>query len=382
MKKLTIILLIFSLFLSGCSVSVAVEESRTAPPDSAETTALTTEESTTPPTSETETTEPATEPPVVTGQIYLYGETHNDPECIEKELILWGEFYATGMRDLFIEYPFYTAEYLNAWMKADTEEILYELYEDSEGTLAHSEVFLYFFRRIKAEYPETVFHGTDVGHQYYSIGRRYLEYLKATGREGSAAYARAEEIIRQGEEYYKKRDHVYRENCMAENFIWAFGQMEGKDIMGIYGGAHTDPRMPNHTGQVDSMAKQLAAHYGEALHTKQLYHRDPMGTDIITVAGRDYEATYFGKYEYQGNLEISFVEYWRLENAYEDFAACSKLNELLSYDSFPMEIQEGHIYLIESTYRDGTVKRKFYIADSTIFYGKFPALQWIHVKED
>jgi len=50
------------------------------------------------------------------GQIWLYGENHSDPKCLKKELEIWGTFYAEGMRDLFIEMPFYTAELLNEWM--------------------------------------------------------------------------------------------------------------------------------------------------------------------------------------------------------------------------------------------------------------------------
>lgn len=47
------------------------------------------------------------------GQIFLYGETHADAKCLEQELVLWGELYADGARDLFIEMPYYTAAYLN-----------------------------------------------------------------------------------------------------------------------------------------------------------------------------------------------------------------------------------------------------------------------------
>ena len=58
------------------------------------------------------------------GNIFLYGESHADPACLEKELAAWSDCYAGGMRDLFIELPFYSAEYLNRWMHADTDELL------------------------------------------------------------------------------------------------------------------------------------------------------------------------------------------------------------------------------------------------------------------
>ena len=43
-------------------------------------------------------TEPEEQPEEEPGQIYLYGETHADDRCLEKELAIWGEFYADGMR--------------------------------------------------------------------------------------------------------------------------------------------------------------------------------------------------------------------------------------------------------------------------------------------
>ena len=57
---------------------------------------------------------------------------------------------------------------------------------------------------------------------------------------------------------------------MAANFIWEFDRLGDKDVMGIYGAAHTDPYSMDYYGRVDSMAKQLAACYGEALHATDL----------------------------------------------------------------------------------------------------------------
>ena len=54
-------------------------------------------------------------------------------------LSLWSSYYHdNGMRDLFIELPYYTAEYMNLWMKSDNDEILNSLYEDWHGTDMHS----------------------------------------------------------------------------------------------------------------------------------------------------------------------------------------------------------------------------------------------------
>lgn len=89
------------------------------------------------------------------------------------------------MRHLFVELPYYTAEFLNIWIKEDSDEILEELFEDWKGTASYATCVKDFYRRIKAECPETVFHGTDVGHQYDTTGKRYLKYLKENNMQGT-----------------------------------------------------------------------------------------------------------------------------------------------------------------------------------------------------
>lgn len=61
----------------------------------------------------------------VTGvQIYLYGEEHSKQSILDKELSIWGEYYEKGMRDLFVEFPYTDAQFLNLWMQADDDELL------------------------------------------------------------------------------------------------------------------------------------------------------------------------------------------------------------------------------------------------------------------
>ena len=85
------------------------------------------------------------------GQIYLYGELHGNKTIFEKELELWKSFYdEQNMRHLFVEFPYYTAEFLNLWMDAEDDTILNQLYQDWDGTAIHTEDTLDFFRKIKA----------------------------------------------------------------------------------------------------------------------------------------------------------------------------------------------------------------------------------------
>ena len=53
------------------------------------------------------------------------------------------------MRHLFVEIPYYSAQYLNIWMKAEDDKILMELYEDIDGTLTHVLEVLEFYKSIK-----------------------------------------------------------------------------------------------------------------------------------------------------------------------------------------------------------------------------------------
>ena len=219
------------------------------------------------------------------GQIYLYGDTHADAKCLEQELELWGELYTNGTRDLFLEMPYYTAAYLNEWMHTKSDDILNQLYQDLSGTQNHSQDVLDFYRQIKMDYPETVFHGTDVGHQYDSTGARYLAEMRTAGHADSEAYALALENIEQGKTFYtltqqnESEAYAYRENCMVQNFIREYENLSGANVMGIYGAMHTDPESLDFSGNVDSMAKQLTARYGDKLHTEDLIYADPTHTE-------------------------------------------------------------------------------------------------------
>ena len=58
------------------------------------------------------------------GEIYLYGEEHSKQSILDKELSIWGEYYEKGMRDLFVEFPYTDAQFLNLWMQAEDDELL------------------------------------------------------------------------------------------------------------------------------------------------------------------------------------------------------------------------------------------------------------------
>ena len=202
-----------------------------------------------------------TEPPA--GEITLYGEIHGNAAIKEYEAERWKECYDQGMRHLFVELPCYTAQWLNLWMDAEDDGILEQLRQDWEGTYASGAETLDFYRTVKEGCPETVFHGTDVGHQYDSTGARYRDYLEEQGLTDTEDYRLTLEAIEQGEAFAEQGSDAYRENRMAENFIREFETLGGESVMGIYGAAHTDPdAVADSAGTVPSMAAQLKERYG------------------------------------------------------------------------------------------------------------------------
>lgn len=309
------------------------------------------------------------------GLIYLYGEEHASEVILEEEFELWNTYYHdNGMRDLFIELPYYSAEFLNLWMKSENDDILEQLYRDWEGTAIHSQVVLDFYKQIKSECPETVFHGTDVGHQYQSTGERYLAYLQETGQSSSSEqYQLAQEAIEQGQHYYQYSDDVYRENTMTENFIREFDRLNGVDVMGIYGAAHIGiDALDYTTNTIPCMANQLHERYGDAVHAEDLtLVHDAYTVDTVQIGEKEYSASYFGKTDLSAILpDYQYREFWRLENAYDDFKDCPTTGNVLPYDNYPMEIDVGQIFMIKYTKADGSVITEYHRSDGHAWRGE------------
>jgi hypothetical protein len=310
-------------------------------------------------------------PPQAYGQIYLYGEQHGERKIMDKEFELWHGYYNDGnMRHLFVELPYYTADFLNIWMQSGSDDILDELYNDLVGTDLYVPYTKDFYKMIKRECPKTIFHGTDVGHQYNTTGERYLKYLETNNLKDSGQYLLTKEAIEQGKYYYGNNgnDRVYRENKMAENFIREFDKLNDESIMGIYGGAHTGLDAMDSTGSVPCMANQLKNRYGKSVHSENLHwvmkDIEPSKTDTIAVAGKEYKAAYFGTQDLTSfNLNYTSRKFWRLENAYDDFKDKSKLNDVLPYNNYPMLIETGQVFVIDYTKKDGSVERMYYISN-------------------
>ncbi len=309
------------------------------------------------------------------GQIYLYGEQHSVDKILDKEFSLWdGDYHNKNMRHLFVEMPCYTAEFLNVWMKSDNDVVLEELYSDWDGTQSHNPNVKEFYKKIKSACPETIFHGTDVGHQYETTGARYLKYLEDNKLEGSKQYLLTQEAIEQGKYYYGHRDDVYRENKMAKNFVREFDSLSGENVMGIYGGAHAGLDAMDTTNSVPCMANQLKAHYGDAVHSEDLTWLakdiEPDRVVTIKVSAKDYRASHFGKEDMTAfSKDYVSREFWRLENAYHDFKNNPKTGNVLPYNNYPMLIEKGQVFAIDYTKADGSVVRMYYRSNGYVWHG-------------
>lgn len=316
------------------------------------------------------------DPARTAGEIWLYGEIHGEEGVLDEELRLWAEAYAGGARHLFIEYPCYTAEFLNLWMAAADDAILNALYDDWAGTLAHTETVRVFYRSIKAEYPETVFHGTDVGHQYDTTGERYLELLRESGQEDTPRYRLAQTCVIQGRKFYSNGSAAYRESMMTENFIREQQALGDAEIVGFYGAVHIgDGPFSYEEGTVEtSMAQRLKEEYGQGLHLLDLSYAaipvlEPERTDELQVGEKTYEASWFGEVDISSWSDYSARAFWRLEDAYGDFRDAPETGDVLPYTNYPTRVGEGQVFVIDYTWPDGRVERKLYRADGGSWNG-------------
>lgn len=304
-----------------------------------------------------------------TGELYLYGELHGNIVILEKELELWKKYYhEEEIRHLFMEMPYFTAELLNIWMSEDNDEILE--YIDFNNWGAEQEV-RDFYREIKIKCPDTIFHGTDVGHNYLKYGIKFRHYLEDNNLVDTEKYILNEEAIEQGKYFIKTSDDVYRENKMVENFIREFNKLNNESVMGIYGAAHTDFESIERDGQtVETMAYQLNRIYADRIQTVDLTNeilntllKEPISIDQIDVAGKTYQASYFGKMNMPWLTHIEYVEYWRLDNAYDDLKESEQTGDITLFYYYPMVIEKNQIYMMVATLKDDTTMTMYSMSD-------------------
>ncbi|MDR2168356.1 MAG: hypothetical protein LBE35_11000 [Clostridiales bacterium] len=314
------------------------------------------------------------------GQIHLYGEWHALEHMIDKHFELWYYYYNThGMRHLILETSFSAAEFLNIWMHEDDDDILDALFRDRRGTASDTVYQREFYRRVKRELPETIFHGVDVGHQYASTGRRFLRHLRANDLEGSEIYRLATENIAQGREFYgvQRSDHNWRTVVMANNFIRVFDGLGDESVMGQFGGFHVNtPESRINPMTTRNMIAVLKERYGENVHTTCLveyFLRQVAGTpDVVMVGGTEFNATFYGEQSLSAFHNIPYVmrEFWLLtdENAYDIFKDHPTTGNVLPFHNFPMRVEAGQVAVIRYILPDDTYRMEYLRSDGEIWY--------------
>ncbi|MCL2287025.1 MAG: hypothetical protein FWC32_11775 [Firmicutes bacterium] len=303
-----------------------------------------------------------------TGLIHLYGEWHGNVDHVNKQFERWMYYYTHhNMRHLFVELPFFTAEFLNIWMTEDNDDILDALFVDLRGTLFYAPINREFLQRVKNELPETIFHGTDIGHKYQTTGYRFLYHLRDNGLEGSEKYRLAFKNIEQGKLYYVYR--TSRPDMMVENFIREFDRLQGESVMSaFYGALHVALGYCPDGGGL-TMAQQLKNRYGDNVRTTILIME---GTpDVIVVGGVEYRAAFFGEEDFS-RWSDRFVkrEVWRLEDAYDDFKNHPVVDNVLPFSEFPMPVELGQVFIIKYTMYDGSTVVEYHRSSGAIWEGR------------
>ena len=308
---------------------------------------------------------------------YLFGEIHGSEAVCLKEFEIWKDFYGRGFRHLFLEIPYFNAQFLNLWINSEDDLILDELWADNKGAAGNSDFDREFFIKIKLFCPKTVFHGTDIGHTYDSTGKRYLESVSQDSEEYRLAFENAE----QGRKYYEKWNEKCgesyfegsREKAMTENFIREFDKANC-DIVGFYGEAHILSEYGANLGISENMCSMLKKHYGEGIKIvpkllKNLIN--PLSRTEIEIKSKKYEADYFGKIYTPYDETCEYIEIFRLKNFGNDFERFSKKENFIPEMIYPCNINDNDVFVIDSLKNGKSVMIQIFICDSfSEDYGK------------
>ena len=111
--------------------------------------------------------------------------------------------------------------------------------------------------------------------------------------------------------------------------------------------------------------------------------REPIRVDKISVGSMVFDASYFGELDKSsGSCYAVKLEFWRLENTGNIFNCCAKTFDVLPYNNYPsIEIERGQVFVVDCHTRKGTVERRYYIADGTI-WRDMPSTREIIVNTD
>ncbi len=304
-------------------------------------------------------------------EITLVGETHGIENIYNEELKLYRDFYKNGGRHYFFEIGYNTAQLLNFWMNREGNELLDVIHGNWSGTLSGGEFTYNFLLAIKKEFPETVFHGIDVEHQFKTNGMIYLDYLERNGLQGSKRYDRAMESIKQGKNFYsKKNGDRYREKCLTENFLREYESVKGEDVFGVFGSVHTAKSVTGR-GSFATMGMNLlkaGLDYNEFNLSDMIWKKSPDHIINLRINGISYRAGYYGTQSLRGMKEFDSRDFYVLLNSSitelnSHGRKFKKTGNYLPQGNFPMKLEEGKVYVLDYFYTDGTMESEIHICD-------------------
>ena len=264
-------------------------------------------------------------------------------------------------------------------MQADNDELLRWLWSDGEDDRDSAPVeallLFDFYKAIKANCPETVFHGTDIEHEYDTLGASYLSDLESAGKQDSEEYARTVLTCEQGKQAHQDGEtdegFRYRETCLVENFIYELERLDPQPVMGIYGFAHVEGVITEHQKSLagdSNMVTQLFERYGSRISATclSLAGNSARSADAIgplTVNGKTYETLYVGEHDLSiWAIPYKHVVYWRLKDSWSDFEStpvAGTLNPLLpACDRKLFAINS--VYCAVCTAWDGSIERFYF----------------------
>ena len=106
------------------------------------------------------------------------------------------------------------------------------------------------------------------------------------------------------------------------------------------------------------------------LHTHAIAVDAPIHTEIMSIGGKNYIASYFGQWYLPSSEQYSCRSFWRLENAYDDLKNFRFAGEGLLERNYPMLIRAGEVYVIDYTLRSGGTERKIMRNDGNLWEGQ------------
>ena len=94
-------------------------------------------------------------------------------------------------------------------------------------------------------------------------------------------------------------------------------------------------------------------------------------TRTLTIAGKDYTAVNQGTTD----LSVVFPQYrsrtfWLVRDAYGDVKNLPAIANMLPYDNYPDDVEEGQVWAIEYTLPDGSIQWEYYRADGAFYNGR------------